>query len=239
MIWILVVRWFSFLKSTKFTRCIFADTDARPQSRSLSPYENVSESDSENSGESVIIFDAKAQRQFRAWQKMQPAVMINKQLHAASENKSSTRSRHDITSDEEDRPLLPGQTRVRLGQRRSNMEIRGDTESSDSDRDGELAGDYETGLDRIPSFEAVETVHYGQQLAVPHTLHSFDTSASEDDQDSSDISDMELSGNNVTGFPSRVKRGPEVDRIDWMLKRTRTVRTGKANTPNRRPAPKG
>jgi hypothetical protein len=174
---------------------------------------------------------------------MQPAIMINKQLHAASENTSSRRPRDSPTSDKEDPPLLPGQTRVRLGPRRSNSEIRGDTESSNSDLD-EPAEDGEIGIDGIPSFEAVEAVHYGQRVALPHrTSQPFDTSASEDDQESSsDISEEELSGNNLNRFPSRVRRGPEVDVIDWMLKRTRnvgTVRTGKTKTSDRRPTHKG
>ncbi|OSX59709.1 hypothetical protein POSPLADRAFT_1048198 [Postia placenta MAD-698-R-SB12] len=91
---------------------------------------------SESSAESSVeLMSAKDRRRLKALQKMMPRVLIERHLHNASAPRhGNATGGHDYDSDEGG-PLRPGQSRIRIRSPTSRMaiEVRGDSESSDSE----------------------------------------------------------------------------------------------------------
>ncbi|EMD40182.1 hypothetical protein CERSUDRAFT_122249 [Gelatoporia subvermispora B] len=169
--------------------------------------------------------------------RMYPAVHLKKLLDAAkSDARIAAKPRHAEQDVEEERPLLPGQSRVKVRDQTTaaHIAIRGDTESEDSSVSKEQPVDHVA--EPIPissdSNSDVEFVSYSvprdRCIAVARTT----TSDSDDDDDSEQEDDFDdatverwVSGNPVRSRRSS-SRGPvkERDLIDRMLSRTRANR---------------
>ncbi|CCL98524.1 uncharacterized protein FIBRA_00523 [Fibroporia radiculosa] len=89
------------------------------------------------SSSSVEGLSAKDRRRMKVLQKMMPRVLIQRHLRdAVAPRPTRPIDRAGSLSDNEDHPLRPGQSRVRIRHlsQKDSVEIRGDTESSDSER---------------------------------------------------------------------------------------------------------
>lgn len=160
-----------------------------------------------------------------------PAAMARQLVQRAQQEKSKARRQRSATAtDDGDRdgsaeegPLVPGKARARIGLRKGDVEIKGDTESEDSDAPP---------LD-LRSDSDVETVRHEKPRkdgAFAHVTHISDGVIEvEESSDSSDdeVDDAKIGAwlgdrprPNATGHPRRLK---EESLVDWMLTRTRTV----------------
>jgi hypothetical protein len=191
---------------------------------------------SEHSGSSKANIPVKIRRHLRAWHRMQPQVMINKQLGAAQRappGRQRFASSH-LESDKEDQPLVPGQTRVRVGQSSAVREIVGDSESSSTDLDSPTPHDHRAeDSGSSSSDEAIEILP--NRLPGPHRSGS--SMSDRPNERGADVYyDYGNSTPNSSGINIRRHRGPhsrghrakggvqkrkEVDMVDWMLSRTR------------------
>ncbi|KAF8557733.1 hypothetical protein OG21DRAFT_1601471 [Imleria badia] len=197
---------------------------------------NTSRIDSESDQSSTIEMNSKDRKRFRALKHMMPAAMITRQLGTAKTTRPPpprTRVAVDSSGSEaEEVRAIPGLAIVRKG-RYSDVEIRGDPESSDMERPSEVHDDdgkEDTG------HGAMELFSDGQSaVRVRRTRHASPRLRHEDDV-------ISLSDSSMPGSPSedsesgssdddkahhslfeRPARGPARERslIDWMLSRTR------------------
>jgi hypothetical protein len=201
-----------------------------------------SHSDSESSSDEMTSKDRK---RLKALQRMMPAAMARQLEKKAQQQKAkalaNVRRQRSATIDDEGRdsdvvedPLMPGKTRVRIGQRKGDVQIKGDTESEDSDPPAHTAG-----LHSEPS--DVELVGpknpRKHDVASDHVAYISDGMAKEESSDD-EVDDAKIGawlGNGPrstgTGHPRRLR---EESLVDWMLTRTRTVGgRSKAENPKR------
>lgn len=179
---------------------------------------------------------AKDRKRFKALRRMMPIVLIQRYMQDAQKPKlRRTATPSDDSSSEskdEDQPLRPGQSKIirRTASERANIEIRGDSESSDVEivdvetQASSSASSSESDMDKV----TVQKRRHNKRVTEPLTQQS--ASVAEDDTDS-DL-DQEI-GQWSTERPSRASRSSssgavrEKDIIDYMLSRTRPSGGGK------------
>ncbi|KAF8629073.1 hypothetical protein AX15_003568 [Amanita polypyramis BW_CC] len=160
---------------------------------------------------------------------MMPRFMVNRLINGSSVRpQQKKQGSATVTSDtESDVPLLPGQTRVRKSSRALHaQEIQGDSESSDSGdrlvKRGTSDSDVE--IVPVPLSPSFHVQRHGNDREITlngtesNTERSFDESSDEDiaDEAIQAYLDDDDSRNDVR----------DVNLIDWMLSRTRTIGTG-------------
>ncbi|TRM65146.1 hypothetical protein BD626DRAFT_535688 [Schizophyllum amplum] len=183
--------------------------------------------DDESATEADKKMSAKERRKLKILGRLYPAFMLNKTAEDAPPKRIQTRATtvDEPSDDDNDVPLQPGQSRVRLASRpRDVREIKGDPDSSDS----------EVISDTIP--EAIEV-----RPPPPRMLHGDvgdSIEISDDDDEDEGVEDDrsdEVDDDALRVYFQEPKA--EVSIVDYMLAGTRIVRTGK--TKKQRPTASG
>ncbi|KII85768.1 hypothetical protein PLICRDRAFT_44168 [Plicaturopsis crispa FD-325 SS-3] len=205
------------------------------------PHQDDSSTTSSSSSSSRKL-TAKERKKLKAARRMMPGVMLNR---LAEHNNNSTRRRRSATRDvrsstrtrdvdvdvdgdgdvdadvEEEGPLLPGQTRVRMRMGRThtysgNVDIRGDSESSDLD---------------VPDapYDAQHSDSDAPRRKVPNrpaeVIEIEDSSSSSEGEENS--SDNEVDDAEINAWlANRDRPREEASLVDYMLAATRTVGGG-------------
>lgn len=187
----------------------------------------------------VSSLDPTSRRRLRALHRMMPKFMA--QQWAEKKPKQKQPVRHDILSSgseaEEAGPLLPGRTRVsRASKPKDIREIRGDTESSEDEKDDGARGLFSGSernvssarsmLEHSSESDVVEMIYSRRDAKhVPPDIINISDDTSSDSDDSIGASDID----EHLRQPKRPasKRMREGDLIDWMLSRSRKVNTSK------------
>lgn len=170
----------------------------------------------------VVELTAKDRRRLKALRRMLPAAMIARQLKTGPnqlEKRKRAVSTSSQESENEERPLQPGQSRIRLASQPKEVhEIKGDSESSEPE--GDLASDSDAGASNDPEPDDDSDV-----------LDALDTEDEGGDSHALDDGEIEawLDEKYVRHDRDRPRGG---DLIDRMLSRTRT-RTGGAKSRSR------
>lgn len=180
---------------------------------------------SESSAESSVeLMSAKDRRRLKALQKMMPRVLIERHLHNASAPRHGNATGGHGYDGDEGGPLRPGQSRIRIRSPTSRMaiEVRGDSESSDSEV-------LEQNFNSTSSESEMDVVV--PRLGKSPTKTSSRAEAEDEGGDDSIVDETDI-GHWASGrvIPSRHLAHDEVregDLIDRMLSRTR-VTGGKA-----------
>lgn len=193
----------------------------------------ASDSSRASSSGSLRVKDAKERKRLRVYKRMVPAVMVNRHFEKPQKPlQPQARRQRSVTnqsgSEAEEGPLLPGRTRARRAEHTGDVkDIRGDTESSEDERDSAVSLDDEPVL--IHSASDVEIVH-PRRLGNQRLPNIVNFSDSQDDTSSSDsgMDDDEIKAyleDETPGLRKSVHwtRIREESLIDWMLTRTRTV----------------
>ena len=210
---------------------------SRPSSRNSDPPTNSNPNSSEEeSGSSSNELTSKDRKRLKALQRMMPAAMARqlekKALQQAAKTKANAKRRRSTSAGEEDEegPLLPGKTRVRIG-RKGDLDIKGDTESEDGER-----GSDSTGIHPVVVPAHVTYTSDG----VIEVESSSGNSSSDDEVDDAKIGAwFEGRPRSRPGGTGRSRPLREESLVDWMLTRTRTVggqgnRRKKTSTSTRR-----
>ncbi|PCH39845.1 hypothetical protein WOLCODRAFT_142800 [Wolfiporia cocos MD-104 SS10] len=202
--------------------------------------------DSESNSEMERL-NAKDRKRMKVLQRMMPRVLIKRLEEASTVRPQLSYNDSDSDVQREDRPLRPGQTRVRMtdSSRRRSVEVRGDSESSGApatvDSPLKTSSSSESEMDMVvaPSRKRIA-------LASQHYHHNRMAAASETDaeersNDGDSIDDAEV-GRWVSEKAARGRKpgvldeleAREGDLIDRMLSRTR-VTSGKVRRLRRLP----
>ncbi|KAG6334435.1 hypothetical protein ID866_4656 [Astraeus odoratus] len=195
---------------------------------SIQSHEEPAGDDSNSS--SVIELTAKDRKRLRALRRMMPATMVARHLAQPPSHRARTYSPTSSDSEAKEVPLIPGLARVRRSAAYRDVEIRGDTESSDIEQpDEEAQIDKETGVDLSPrSYSSPGSIRIRRASALPAyvndevislsdgTMSSPSDSCTSSDEDSE--GDRRLTNLWISHRPSR---GParEKSLIDWMFTR--------------------
>ena len=175
------------------------------------PDHTVSNSDS-NSGSDSEELSTKDRKRLKAMKKMMPAFMILKE--AQKRPMLAQRERSTIADDKESEPLAPGKTRVRIGARGRDNVIKGDTDSSGSER-----------ATPAPDSENAD------QSARDSSPSVIDISDEEGSESNDEVDDAELEAwfdDTANQRSTRAKAGHssrlrDQSLVDYMLTKTRTV----------------
>ncbi|KZT67297.1 hypothetical protein DAEQUDRAFT_694424 [Daedalea quercina L-15889] len=219
---------------------VASDSDVEIVSQGRQSPPGLSGDDADGSGlehdQTVDNTYAKDRKRFKALRRMMPIVLIQRYMQDAQKPKlRRTATPSDDSSSEsrdEDQPLRPGQSKIirRTASERANIEIRGDSESSDVEivdeetQASSSASSSESDMDKV----TVQKRRHDKRVTEPLTQQS--ASVVEDDTDS-DL-DQEI-GQWIPERPSRGSKSSgsgavrEKDIIDYMLSRTRPSGGGK------------
>lgn len=210
--------------------------------------EESSNSSATESSSSSAEMTAKDRKRLKALQRMMPAAMARRLVENAQQTKATaaTAKRRSVTaevcSDVEAGPLLPGQTRVRTGgARKRDMDIRGDTESSDEESQNPALDNNDHSAPHMSSDSDVEVIgipaRKRDRVALVELTkfsdYSDDEGSSDDDEVDDDKIDAWLGNGSRSAGPGTLR---EESLVDWMLTRTRTVGgTGKQRERKKKP----
>ena len=201
-----------------------------------------SHSDSEPSSSDEMT--SKDRKRLKALQRMMPAAMARQLQKKAQQQKAkasaNVKRQRSATiddgggdSDVVEGPLMPGKTRVRIGQRKGDMQIKGDTESEDSDPPAHTARLHSepSGLELVGPENPRK-----HDVASDHVTYISDSMGEEESNDD-EVDDAKIDAwlghrprSTETGHPRRLR---EESLVDWMLTRTRTV-GGQGKAENRK-----
>ncbi|KAH7927866.1 hypothetical protein BV22DRAFT_245793 [Leucogyrophana mollusca] len=173
------------------------------------------------------IMNAKDRRRLRILGRMVPAVMLNHLEKNKTNQQVSRRYSTPPGSDASDvpGPLLPGQTRIRKGTSYRDVEVKGDSESSDIERPPSPSSSSEM---RRPQLIEIARSH---DQDVPHRSRypeARDTDSDDSESAISISSDDNVDGATISEWvadrPSRGRgHAHEKSLVDYMLMRTRIV----------------
>lgn len=191
-----------------------------------------SQSDADNSSSPGFLNASKR----KALGRMMPNVMVNKMVNEARKKQAPPPKRMRsaiVESDVEEGPLLPGQTRVRIGERGKNLDIKGDTESeeseshnpalSDGDNSVQFDSDAEEGHPKGPKKSSLKPQH------VPYLSdHSMEESSGDEVDDTKIqawLANRQRPGVHVMKRVGLQPRAPRAEGhlVDYMLAGTRTI----------------
>jgi hypothetical protein len=182
----------------------------------------TSGSSSESSSQ-FKLESSKDRKRLRALRRMMPAFMIPEQL----DNKKPPRwPRRSSTPDVEvdDKPLLPGQTRVRKRNHHETVDVRGDSESSGDGQDSDHFLDEHLEIGKRSDSGSEVEVHWQRHrrpvLTSEASMSSDETESNDDNIDDAKIGAW-LADRSISAPSTSRKRDENL--IDWMLSRTRTV----------------
>ncbi|KAF8885008.1 Mus7/MMS22 family-domain-containing protein [Infundibulicybe gibba] len=190
-----------------------------PNSTRASSPHRIEDSSTSSGGSSPAGLLTRKRRQIL--NRLYPASMVVKLVDGtALQPKVRPQSATVVSNSNEDKgrdiPLLSGQTRVRRGNPRHKMDIRGDSESEDDVCNDGVVPIEASGCNRSQS------AHLGfRSQRIQPDIVEISSSSSESDLDDSDI--QAYFDDNQHSERGSNRHGREESLIDWMLTRTRTV----------------